>query len=112
MFCDGMRLLLFFLIVLLTGCGTLMPQDEIAEVEPMDPGLFLGTVVAINPDFHFVIVDASNAFAIPEGQKAAVRRDTLEIGRVEFEKERTGQFAAARILEGELQKGDRIYLKR
>lgn len=109
---EGMRVLAFFMMILVAGCGSFGAKEEIAEVQPLDTGIYLGTVAAINPDFQFVIVDATNAFAIPEGREAIVRRDNIKIGEVEFEKERTGQFAAARILEGDIQKGDEVYLDR
>ncbi len=81
-------------------------------IQRADLGLYLGSVVAVNEDHGFVIVDASNAYAIPAGRKATLRREGGEVGEVEFAKERTGQFAAANITKGDARQGDEVYLPR
>jgi len=107
------RLVLFTLLLpLLAACSNPLKEKLESEVQRPDTGLFLGAVVAVNADHHFVIVDATNAYAIPAGGRAKLRRDNREVGEIEFEKERSGQFAAARIIKGEPAKGDEVYYYR
>jgi len=83
-----------------------------SALQAADFGFFLGRIVAVNADLGFVIVDATNAFAIPEGERAEVRREQQLVGEVRFDRQRAGQFAAANVVRGDLQRGDEVYYRR
>ena len=90
------------------GCATTDgPSETDPQVTPMGtPGLNTADVVFVRAEERYLIVRGER---LPNaGEQARVFRDERPVGTVRFTGLQQGGFAAADIVEGVLQPGDRV----
>jgi len=101
---------------LLCGCATLKkirfpwrkkPKAILAETPRPQ---FMGTIVLVNEDARFVLIDVGNAPVVPRsGTALKSMAGETETGVVTVGDVRRRPFAVADIVRGEPQKGDRLF---
>lgn len=98
------------------GCATLKKirfpwrkKPQAASAEAPRPQ-FMGTIVLVNEDARFVLIDVGNASVLPRsGTALKSMSGETETGVVTVGDVRRQPFAVADIVRGEPKKGDRLF---
>lgn len=89
------------------SCATVDQADE-DEATPKGPKL-VGIVASIPRSRSFVLIQSYGAWTVPPGSVITTRGEDERTANLRFTGEKLGQFAAADIQAGDVEKGDAVY---
>lgn len=83
-------------------------QEERQKNQPRQPRL-VGTIVSVNLDRHFVLIDTGSSYPAPVGTALKSLSDGSETGVLAVSPEVKPPFMIADIVSGNPQKGDQVF---
>ncbi len=94
--------------LVLCGCATRRNAEEEDKPKPNPPKL-VGRIASIPPDRKFVLIQSYAPWDMPIGTILTTRGEADRTANLLFTGEKLGQFAAADIQSGTVERGDAVY---
>lgn len=100
--------LLIALAQLACSCTTIKQAEEVEKPKDTPPEL-VGIIASIPPDHKFVLIQSYGPWEVSIGSILTTRGDQGRSANLLFTGEKLGQFAAADIQSGTVERGDGVY---
>jgi hypothetical protein len=91
------------------GCATKKPKKDAANAKTQPQHRLVGTIVAVNEEGKFVLIDTESSYAADVGTALKSFTDGTESGVLTVSPERKPPFMIADIVSGTPQKGDQVF---